>query len=187
MHTTRMLNNAHKFTLMAKTYPEKPLSELLKLFGPTPGIDLNTAIWYATELGLIKDPAKEPNETGTIEVLSEPKEWALGQTIEDLRVGITYTLQKMALKEQDLEENYIANWTLGYMGHDVMLALQSLLNDNTLIRYELTDPEDLKSTYTFYTLYENGEQMWGRKQFKKQPTGAEKPDESETEDENAAN
>lgn len=183
--TTKMLNNAHKFTLLAKTYPEKPLSDLLALFGPTPGIDQNAAIRYAIELGLVKDPAENPNEKGTVEVLKEPETWELGQNVADLRAELVYVLQGLALKERDLEENFIASWTMGYMSHDVMLALQSLLNDKTLIRYELTDPKDLKSTYTFYTLYENGEQMWGRKNFKVEPTGAEKPDESETEDESA--
>jgi hypothetical protein len=57
-----------------------------------------------------------------------------------------------------------------------MIALGYLIHTKVLAQYELTDPEDLKSTYTFTSLYENSEQMWGRKYFEKQPTGDEVPE-----------
>lgn len=175
----KMTVNAHKFALLAKMYPDKPLEEILKLWTNTPGVDINTAIWHAVTLGLVQDPvAGKP-----VVFVTAPDQWEFGQAVEDLRFELMYALHKMAEKEQDMDENFLGNWTLGYMPHDIMIAVDSLLDEKKLTRYTLTDPNDLKSTYTFYTLYENGEQMWGRKFFKEQPTGAETPDNNEEESE----
>lgn len=164
-----MLNNAHKIAFLIKRYPEKTLAEHLKVF-LVPAIEINTAIWKAVELGLITEPDKE---TGKCTFLKDPDEWQFGSRVDDLIAMLKYSFAELAKTERDLDEVYISNWTVGHEAHDVMIAIGYLLDTRVLAQYDLTDPEDLKSTYTFTTLYENSEQMWGRKYFEKLPTGDE--------------
>lgn len=175
MITNKMLHNANKVAYIAQQYPEHKLGQIIALLG-MPAIDINTAIWAATELGFIEEPNKA---TGEIVIGKLPDTWDFGQEVEDLKEALVYSFTELAKKETDLEETYLGNWTNGYPAHDVLIAMKQLLGDKVLAEYDLTDPMDLKSTYTFYTLYENGEQMWGRKQFETQPTGEEKPDNSD--------
>ncbi len=168
-----ILNNAHKMAFMIKKYPEKTLADHLKVF-VVPAIEINTSLWKAAELGLITEPDKE---TGICTYLKDPKKWVFGSRVDDLITMLEYAFKELAKTERDLDEVYISNWTLGHEAYDVMIALGYLIETRVLAQYDLTDPEDLKSTYTFTTLYENSEQMWGRKYFIKEPTGEEVPDE----------
>lgn len=174
MTVKRIVENAHKITFLVQQYPGKKVEEIVAMCG-MPAIEINTAIWYAVNAGLIVDPT---DSDGIMVFIREPGNWQLGEIIETLKGMLVYSFQQLAKKEQDLEENYISNWTMGYQAHDLLISMKQLVNDKVIFTYDLTDPKDLKSTYTFYTLYENGEQMWGRKQFNEEPTGEEEPDNS---------
>lgn len=50
----------------------------------------------------------------------------------------------------------------------VKIAVQS---SSKLATYELLDPKDKKSSYTFVSLKENADKLWGQKAFKAKPTG----------------
>lgn len=182
----RRTENAHKFAFLVSHYdklvkqfpeiverfPDNRLQQILAMLA-LPSIDINAAIWYSADLGLTTTPNKD---TGQVEFIVSPDQWILGDNIDTLSDTIVYAFTKLGERETDLEEHMVQDWLTGYAVHDSFIALNLLLSKRILATYELTDPEDLKSTYTFYTLAENSEQMWGRKSFKKQPTGEEKSD-----------
>lgn len=194
--TEQILNNAHKITYMVQEYPDKTQTQIIELFQMSP-IDINTAIWYAIDCGFLSKPENYLNENGEqvyetgpqgkkstvpakkLTLLATPDEWQFGKVVDDFKAAIVYAFNKLAETESDLEEQYLGHWTMGYSTHDYLVTIKQLLSDHVLGTYELTDPEDLKSTYTYYSLFENVEQMWGKKNFKVQPTGEEKPDTSE--------
>lgn len=176
MVTSRMLENANKFAYLVKIEKARELkgeleegeeeqttlARCINKFG-VPAIEINTAIWYATELGFITEPDKT---TGNVEIAKEPDAWEFGTTIETLEDMVIYGLVQMAKKEQDFEENYVYNWCLGYAKHDIEIMIAHMLEERRIYDYELTDPDDPASTYLFFTLPENLEMMWGKNAFK---------------------
>lgn len=195
MVTNRLIENAHKFAFVVKHYdeltkrfpelvenfPDNQLQQILSVF-TMPSIDVNAAIWKAAELELTTLPDKD---SGQVSFIKTPETWVLGDNVDTLANTLSYAFNQLGERESDLEEQMVNDWLMGYIGHDAFIALNLLLDNHVLATYELTDPKDLKSTYTFYTSYENSEQMWGRKMFKEQPTGEEKPEVGE--DENQSN
>lgn len=182
MITKKMSENAHKLVFLVEQYPEHTITQLMAML-QMPAVDINCAFWAAEELGFISEPVKE---TGEVKLLETPKEWKFGDVQEELQAMIIYSFNKLAHKEEDLEETYLQNWLNGYSTHDVFVALKTLLNKRILGEYQLTDPNDLESTYTFYSLFPNTEQLWGRKQFKVAPVGDEKPAEQENKEDETA-
>lgn len=174
MITEKMTENAHKIAFIKQNYPEHKLNDIINLL-QMPAIDINTALWSAQELGFISTPNAE---TGVLELLSPPETYDFGQTVRDLQSAIVLSFTELAKKETDLEETYFSQWVSGYSTQDVLVAMKDLLNRRVLFEYEIEDKPDKKglepSTYTFYTLYENSEQLWGAKQFKKNPITGEK-------------
>lgn len=177
MITSKMRENANKIAFYIEQYPEKKLPELLKML-EMPAIDINSSLWAAQELGYIAEPEKD----GTLKLLDFPLTWDFGAIVDDLKEAMMYSFAKLALKETDLEENQIAQWTLGYRALDVLIAVKSLLTERKLFEYEILDQQrdekgklqfkkgkPIMDTYIFYTLWENSEQEWGRKQFKTDP------------------
>lgn len=177
MINDKILHNANKVAFLVKQYSNHTLTQIIGLLG-MPSIDINTAIWAATELGYITEIDQETQRV--LPGKNMPEMWDFGPNVTDLMQKIEYAFSQLAKKEQDLEENYVSNWTLGYDAHDVLIALAELVNTKILGVYQLTDPKDTQSTYTFYSLFENSEQMWGQKQFKEPPTGEEVPTEPNT-------
>lgn len=178
-----MLENAHKVTYIVQQYPQHTVPQIIQLLA-MPAIEINTAFWYATNAGWLSEP--DP-ETQRFTFLKAPEKWAFGEAVDTLRDHLLYAFTELAKKENDLDENTLSGWCMGYPSHDQLIALSLMLNDKVLATYDLTDPKDLKSTYTFYTLYENGEQMWGRKNFKEQPTGEEVPEDPDAPEPDANN
>lgn len=166
------MENAHKAAYLIKSYPEKTLAEIMELMAPMTAIELNTALWWATEAGLVTEPDKL---TQIVTLAKEPDKWFFGEAIENIEDQLVYAFGQLGKKEADLDETEITNWLAGYIARDQLIAVKHAIETKKLATYELTDPKDLKSTYTFYTLYENGEQQWGKNRFKVKPTGDEVP------------
>jgi hypothetical protein len=173
--TLKMLENCHKVVFLAKQYPKHTISQLIALMPSLPPIEINAAFWYAEREGYLTKPDKD----GKIELLRTPDAWEFGNEVEDLRDHLVFAMSVLAGRQHDMTEEEISEWCFGYAPHDLAVALKSLLDENAIATYDLVDPKDLKSTYTFFTLYENGEQLWGRSRFKEQPTGEEKPETDE--------
>lgn len=187
MITSKMLEGANKIAFIKQNYPEHKLNDVISLL-QMPAIDINTALWAAQELGFVSKPDAE---TGVFELKTPPEIYDLGKTVRDLQDAIVYSFTELAKKETDLEETYFSQWVQGYDTHDILVAMKELLNDRVMFEYDVNDPElDKKgkpvlnedthepiiNVYTFFTLYENGEQRWGEKQFKRNPiTGQDKP------------
>lgn len=170
MKSNVMLENANKIAYLISEYPERNLPEIIGLL-ELPGVEINSAIWLATELGWISEPDKDE---GAVRFLEAPKDgWQFGDRINALKDMLVYSFEKLAKKEQDLEENYLSNWTAGYAVQDTMIAVRSLIKQDKLLADYIV--EDGENKYTFYTLAVNAEHEWGRKQFKKAP---EAPDNS---------
>lgn len=174
MITKKMLENANKVTFLMLQYPEHSLVQIISLL-QMPAIEINTAIWTAEEMGFIGKP---DDETGITPVLSPPEPFAFGDNVKELEDMLVYALGKIAEKEQDIEENYLSNWTSGYSSHDVMIALKDLINDRVVASYIIEDSEndieeEKANEYTFYTLFKNKDHLWGRKQFKIDPIAEE--------------
>lgn len=174
MAQEKIVNNAHKLAYLLKCYPEKPfrstyneereietqgVMDMLVM----PALDINTATWKAQDLGLVGniDP-----ETGIMPLLKEPDEWQFGEGQDNFQEAIVYGFKKLAEKESDLEEYSLNTWLAGYPPHDIFIAVKRLLETKQLAEYEIEDGEN---KYLFYCLYENREQLWGRKQFKSDP------------------
>lgn len=178
MITQKMREDAAKITFLVEQYPEKSLTELLKLIH-LPSVDINAALWTAQELDWIEEPTKD----GVMKIKDVPLHWEFGQVVEDLKEAILYCFEKLATKERDLEENEIAVWLQGHLGQDTLVAIKSLLVERKLVEYEVLDQQrnekgilrfdkkgaPVMDTYIFYTLWDNSEQEWGRNNFKVKP------------------
>lgn len=157
-----ILENSHKIAYLIQQYPEHKLEQIIGLV-QLPAIDINVAIWTAIDNGLISEPDQE---TGKSTFLKAPKKWQFGDTVDPLKETLIYAFKNLAKKESDIEENYLNGWLQGYTPHDELIAMKQLLNDQVFAEYMI---EDGDSQYTFYTLYENRDKLWGRSQFKKDP------------------
>lgn len=166
--TPRITQNANKVAYLVQQYPEKNAGQIIALLEMNP-IDINAAVWAAVDLGYISEPDKE--DGGAVRFLKAPESWDFGPNCTDLIDTIYYAMEKMNGRGDDMEENYMSNWTLGYTGQDVLIAMKRLLENKQLFKYEI---EDGDSSYTFFTLYENRNKKWGSKQFKKSPLKEEK-------------
>ncbi len=172
--TGKALNNVHKVVFLANEYSTKPMKEISSLV-ILPPADVNVAIWRAIDMGFLT-----VDNDDKVTIHEVPEVWELGEDVEYLKQTIVYLFKHLARDEMDLEENLFGHWTAGYATHDVMIAMKLLLADKVMSTYEITNAEIVKkgtktreevtrdSTYTFYTLWENNEQMFGRKQFKDQ-------------------
>ena len=156
----------NKLVYLANEYPEKDIIGISEMFNVSP-LDFNYAVWQAQDKGYLTIDEKD----GKIIVNSLP-EWSFDDDVHFLIDAIPYIFTKLAEREDDMEENYLANWAQGYAGHDLAIALKWLLNDRRLGKYTIKDvSKDEKGKkvvdeYTFYSLFGNYEQQWGRKQFK---------------------
>lgn len=168
--TKTVTEDALKFTYLAREYPKKKLLELTQLMAK-PGIDVNLAIWHAVDQGWIVDPSQNEKDDEFAHLGEiQPETWDFGPGVAELKAKILLAFHTLEAKETDLQWEFLSNWLMGYAPRDVMIALRSMLADGTLAKYSLTDPEDEKSVYDFYTLPENRQHLWGAKSFKIQPT-----------------
>lgn len=174
---TKTTQDAHKVAYLIQQFPKHTMAEIIALL-VMPAIDINTAIWAAQDMNLIGEPDEK---TGKAELLEPPKSWDFGTDEKHLENVLLYCFGQLAKKETDLEETYLSNWTNGYTAHDVLIALRRLLESRQLAEYQIddTDKQGVVNAYTFFTLYDNREQLWGTKQFKEPPVSEAQ---AETED-----
>ena len=76
--------------------------------------------------------------------------------------------------QNDVEEGTLQLWLRGIRPGDVELALHVLQKIDFIAKYEIANPKELKSKYTFYTLRINEGKNWGLKQFKEVNTKKKK-------------
>jgi len=91
----------------------------------------------------------------------------MGSEIAVLKEAFLEKLRYEAGREEDVSLGLLQSWCVGVRPSAAELALRVLVDSKELATYRLSDPDDESSTYDFYTLWENREKMWGRKQFKR--------------------
>lgn len=163
-----IVENANKIAFLVQQYPKHTMAMVIKLL-EMPPIDINVGIWAAIDMGFIAEP---DTKTDYAEFLREPvKGWSFGERTVHLENSVVYAARTLAAKAQDLEEFYITQWAMGFPSHEVMVALLHLVSSKRLVRYTIDDFDEdgNPNVYTFYTLPENSEQEWGRKEFKVDP------------------
>jgi hypothetical protein len=165
--TTEIVRNAHKFTYLAKAYPEKSIKKIIELM-QLPQIDVNCAIWLTLDAGWVRVVKHE--ETDYAETPKLPDAWDFGPEVDNLKTAIIYMFAKLNAEEKDLEEHYLANLLAGYPVRDTLVAIKHLLETGTIHEYQIEDGED---SYIFYTLKVNAGKNWGQKQFKTNPLTGE--------------
>lgn len=168
--TGKALHNVHKVVFLANEYPTHDMKKISKLM-PVGPLDFNAAAWRAQDMGLLTI-----NKDKSFTVEKVPEKWELGPEIQHLRETLMYYFKHLARFEADIEEVYLSNITMAYEPHDVLIITKQLLNERVIATYDITSDEPIdpekpelgtaKSTYTFFTLWENLEQRWGAKQFK---------------------
>lgn len=161
------LHNANKISYLFQQFPKHTPTEILALL-QMPPVDANAAMWYAQELGWISDLDKKKDK---IKVLSAPESWDFGPLEDTLEDTLVYCFKQIAKNETDLDEKFLSDWTAGYPAHDVIIAMKRLLNDKVLFEYLLfdIDKDGTENQYKFFTLYENKDKQWGKKNFDKAP------------------
>lgn len=175
--TPKQVQTMDKLVFLATQYADKTIQELSSLFAMSI-FEINTAIWQAQDEGFLYVDKK----TGLYKIEKTPEVWEFGIEVEEIMHTILYTFQKLAEEENDLGDHDLSKWASGWLNHDVAVAMKMLLEEHKLAEYEITDvmtlepskkglkrgkePKVIEDTYTFYSLYENAEQEWGRKQFK---------------------
>lgn len=159
-----------KVVFYASEYPSKPIREIATAFNNMSPIDFNAACWRAQDEGFLFID----KESGKVDVLKVPEEWAFGEAVDHLITLTPYILSKLAEVEADPEENFYANYVNGYASHDVVIAIRYMVLKNIIATYVVKDVSEgengqkVTDEYTFYTLPENVEKRWGEQQFKDQ-------------------
>lgn len=170
---TSLEQTAMQLAYIVKEYKEYKLPDLLRVMS-VPAIDFNCAIWYAVNKGWINEPDKT---TGFTEFKNDPEAWDFGDEINRLKDLVVFGLTETNKREIDMQWEHLSDWVLGYPPRYTLIVFKSLLAEEKIAMYQLTDPKDTKSVYDFYTLPENRDKLWGKKAFKVQPTGETAPGE----------
>jgi hypothetical protein len=89
-----------------------------------------------------------------------------GADIQRLQGEILRAISTANANENDIEDGMLQAWCRGIKPSAVEMALRFLFQGGIIDNYELADPADKKSVYTFHTLRPNNENQWGKKQFK---------------------
>lgn len=151
----------------SQLHPDFTVSEIAEHLGFPPLFIIN-----ALALGEESDALQRILEDDKI-IVAEHAGFDYGDDITRLREEIMQLIQAQNAKETDVETGLVARWLTGVRPLSVELALDAIVKDGQLASYDLADPKDKKSVYTFLTMPENLEHKWGVKQFKDQPEPSE--------------
>jgi hypothetical protein len=127
-----------------------------------PALFLIEALEYGKSLGVLEHDYKSDK----LSVVGEYEGTYMGEEIDRVMGCLEELVSVHNEREEDLSLGLIQTWCMGIRPSACELALRRLVLDGTLAEYRLTDPKDTKSSYDFYTLAENKDKQWGKKQFK---------------------
>lgn len=171
MPTTREI--VFQLRALAELHPKDTISDLANKLGLSPIFIIN-ALEQGEKMHLFKRKRDKKGALTEELIVLEPTDWDKAYTDEEfgpdhqrVRNEIIIAVTNANMDEQDLELGTIMAWCRGVNPSAVETMLALLTNTGLLRSYELADPGDKKSKYTFYTLGANVNNEWGRKQFKK--------------------
>ena len=157
---------ARQLAVLAILSPEKTISELAHELA-YPVLFIVNAVKEGKRAGLFV----EDRENDKLILMDAPitDSDSFGEEIGTLGDNIYILLENVAEEEQDMEEGQLRHWLIGVRKSAIDIALYALKATNAIDTYEITDPKDDKSVYTFITLKHNVGKQWGIKQFKEVP------------------
>lgn len=158
---TTVINDAKKVAYLVETYPEKDLDDIVAILS-MPNIAKDCALWEAELQGWI---ALDKEKRG-IKYLGERKSIVPNEDDSTLNIKsrVLYLLRHENGRQYDIDEFTLLSWLTGYLPHDILIAINTMVDDKVIAHYNIVDKEN---TYDFYTLPENVSNAWGKKNFKK--------------------
>lgn len=157
--------DARKIAYLIKKYPNHKLEEIISLL-EMPQININCAIWKAVELSLMDEPQEGKPLVSHFELDAKVEQFDKYVTV--LAETMHYAFNQLAKVDADFEENKLMLWSKGYANHDILIAINLLLDTQVISKYSLVTKgiDGKNEEYLFYTLVGNRSYEWGRKQFK---------------------
>lgn len=177
------LIRVHQIVWLMNEFPGETINEFAKNFlaPEMPIYHVNLTIWQARDLGYIVIDDPEFDGSGTYKVDRVPDEWHFGAKTEELLETLPYFLKQLNAEESDIAEGQLQSWMIPfYTRYEYGIALRKLTNDNVVATYEIKvvhrkgagnkgrkrgkEDKIFEDKYVYYTLPENLEQKWGKKQ-----------------------
>jgi hypothetical protein len=157
---------------ISELYPKDTVSEIAAKLGLSPIFIIN-ALDEGEQLEWFQRKRdKKGAVTEVLEILL-PINWGIadhdntfGPDHRRIRDEIVCAITNANKEEQDIDLGTLMAWCRGINPSAVEIVLESLTKLNVLGAYDLADPKDVKSIYTFYSLKGNATNQWGTKQFK---------------------
>ena len=145
-------------------HPKETIDDIAVDFKVPAAIIVN-GLYCGERIGLFTTKKKGP-QFKEIVVNAVPDDNAdFGKDMDRVKGNIYETITNLNSDSEDITDDNLFIW-LGVPLIVAKTALQLLVNEDSLVRYRITDPKD-KSKYYFYTLPENKEKFFGKKQFKR--------------------
>ncbi len=127
-----------------------------------PPLFIINALDLGKKLGLLKHDYK----TDEVEVIQgSTTNTYMGAEVQDLMNAFVQKIGYENALGHDMNLGLLQQWCVGVRPSAAEMGLKRLILDGVLVTYDLADPKDKKSVYTFYTLKENEGEQWGTKQF----------------------
>jgi hypothetical protein len=161
-----------QIAILHELHPKESVSELAGRLMLSPLYVIN-ALDEGEKMELFqRQRDKKGAVTEVIDTIS-PIDWknlegdVAGSDIQRLQAEILRAINTANADENDIEDGMLQAWCRGIKPSAIEIALCFLFKGGLIDHYDLADPGDKKSVYTFHSLRPNAENQWGSKQFKK--------------------
>ena len=158
-----IINDARKVAYLTATYPKKSLQQILEMFNTWPAINKDCAVWEAVSQGWVEVSKKGGNITLTADEVPVPH---VDELITIIQSRLLYWMKHQAAMERDLDDSVMVELIAGFPVHDLIIAINLMLDDLIIENYTITEGKKGENVYTVWTLPENRSKEWGRKHFK---------------------
>ena len=145
-------------------HPTETIDDIAVDFKIPAAIIVN-GLYYGERVGLFTAKKKGPQFKEIIVQVVPDDNSDFGKDMDRVKGNIYETITNLNSDNEDITDDNLFIW-LGVPLVVAKTALQLLVNQKQLVKYRIIDPKD-KSKYYFYTLPENKDQLFGRKQFKR--------------------
>lgn len=159
--TTKQI--AYQLAILHKMYPKNTIDELAAHLMLSPIFVIN-ALKEGERLELFTRKKGSDVIKGSTDI--DYDELELGAEISRLNNEIVRVVAEANETKEDVEAKTLEFWCRGINPMALEMAVHVLTTIGVIASYELSDPKDKKSVYTFLTIGGNEKKQWGAKQFK---------------------
>jgi len=156
---------AMQIVVMKEMHPKDTISKLAErlMFSP---IFMINALDEGEKLGLFSR-IKDEDQLTTVVPIKYSILMGLEFGKENFRIQneLVRVIASANKDKSDVESGTLDFWTRGIRPADLEIALHVLRKVGFIAKYDLVNPKDKDSTYTFYTMRVNEGKEWGKKQF----------------------